>query len=67
MPPQEQLFACIYLFQMLSNYYSIILLFRYDEATQTFFILAENKRQEELQIVIFSDGEWRFIDDETRL
>jgi hypothetical protein len=65
--PQEQLFACVYICQMLSDCYAIILMFRYDEITQTFFLLAENQRKEELQAVIFSNGEWRFIDDNTRL
>lgn len=67
MPPIEQLFTCLYICQMFSNYYSSIQIFRYEERQKTIFILAENQRQEELQIVIYPNGRWRFIDDETRL
>lgn len=52
---------------MLSNLYQQIYLFRYDSNYKTIFILARNDNNEELQIVIFANGIWRFIDDETQL
>lgn len=54
---------------MLSNLYQVIYLFRYDLKHKTVFILAKNQNDndEELQIIIFANGIWRFIDDETRL
>lgn len=41
-------------------------IFRYDQTYKTVFILAKNQNNEELQIVIFPNGLWRFINDETR-
>ncbi len=52
---------------MLSNLYRTIHIFRYDQSFKTVFILTKNQSGEELQIVIFPNGLWRFIDDETRL
>jgi hypothetical protein len=42
---------------MLSNCYRNIQLFRFDEQTDIVFIFAG----EELQIIVNSDGEWRFL------
>lgn len=63
----EQAFSCVRVCQMLSNLYQAIHLFRYDSKLKTVFILAKNQNDEELPIIIFSNGIWRFIDDETRL
>ena len=63
----EQAFSCVRVCQMLSNLYQVIYLFRYDPNLKTVFILAKNQNNDELQIIIFSNGIWRFIDDETRL
>jgi hypothetical protein len=65
----EQAFSCVRVCQMLSNLYQAIYLFRYDSKLKTVFILAKNQNDidKELQIIIFANGIWRFIDDETRL
>lgn len=44
---------------MLSNTYQNIELFRFNERTGIVYILASD----ELQVVIFRDGTWEFIDD----
>lgn len=67
MPTVEQAFSCVRVCQMLSNLYRTIHIFRYDQSFKTVFILTKNQSGEELQIVIFPNGLWRFIDDETRL
>ncbi|ACB52461.1 hypothetical protein cce_3113 [Crocosphaera subtropica ATCC 51142] len=67
MPTVEQALSCVRVCQMLSNLYQQIYLFRYDSNYKTIFILARNDNNEELQIVIFANGIWRFIDDETQL
>ncbi|MDJ0580688.1 MAG: hypothetical protein QNJ66_11780 [Crocosphaera sp.] len=67
MPTIEQALSCVRVCQMLSNLYQQIYLFRYDSNFKTIFILTRNENDEELQIVIFSNGIWRFIDDETQL
>ena len=43
---------------MLSNCYRNIELFRFDDQTIIVYIFAS----EELQVVVFSDGSWRFLD-----
>jgi hypothetical protein len=63
MPTKEQAFACIRVCQMLSNGYQSIHVFRYNENTKTVFILAGVT--ESLEILVFSNGQWRFNDDET--
>ena len=67
MPTVAQAFKCVQICQMLSNFYQTIHLFRYDDSFKTVFILARNQRDEETQVIIFDNGIWRFIDDETRL
>ncbi len=67
MPTVEQALSCVKVCQMLSNLYQQIYLFRYDSNFKTIFILARNENNEELQVVIFANGIWRFIDDETQL
>ncbi|HEY9704038.1 MAG TPA: hypothetical protein V6C58_16430 [Allocoleopsis sp.] len=63
----EQAFSSVRVCQMLSNLYLAIYLFRYDPNLKTVFILAKNPNNDELQIIIFPNGIWRFIDDETKL
>jgi hypothetical protein len=63
MPTFEQALACVRVCQMLSNGYQPIHVFRYNQNTQTVFILAGIT--ENLEILVFSDGEWRFNDEET--
>ena len=67
MPTQSQMFTCFYLLQSLSNTFCTIEVFRYDRNQQIVYILAENFREEEIQIVVLKDGQWRLIDDETNL
>lgn len=47
---------------MLSNGYQPIHVFRYNQNTQTVFILAGVT--ESLEILIFADGQWSFNNDE---
>ncbi len=50
---------------MLSNGYQPIHVFQYNQNTNTVFILAGVT--EGLEILIFSDGQWGFNDDEAQL
>jgi hypothetical protein len=63
MPTIEQAFACVRVCQMISSGYQPIHIFRYNENTQTVFILAGVT--EGLEILIFPNGRWSFTDDET--
>ncbi|MEH2329272.1 DUF6888 family protein [Nostoc sp.] len=65
MPTAQQALACIRVCQMLSNGYQPIHVFRYNRNTKTVFILAGVT--ESLEILIFSDGQWGFNDDEAQL
>jgi hypothetical protein len=65
MPTAQQALACVRVCQMLSNGYQPIHVFRYNQNTKTVFILAGVT--ESLEILIFSDGQWEFSDDEARL
>ncbi|MHC5823540.1 MAG: DUF6888 family protein [Nostoc sp.] len=65
MPTAQQALACVRVCQMLSNGYQPIHVFRYNQNTKTVFILAG--MTESLEILIFSDGQWEFNDDEARL
>lgn len=62
MPTSEQALACVRVCQMLSNGYQPIYVFRYNQNTRTVFILAGVT--ESLEILVFSNGQWRFNDDE---
>jgi hypothetical protein len=62
MPTIEQGFACIRVCQMLSTGYQPVHVFRYNENTQTIFILAGVT--ESLEIVISPNGQWRFINEQ---
>lgn len=57
-PTNEQALACLRVCQMLSNSYRNIELFRFDNQTGVVFIFAG----EELQIIVFPNGLWRFLD-----
>ncbi|MEH2180745.1 DUF6888 family protein [Nostoc sp.] len=66
MPTAQQALACVRVCQMLSNgYHQPIHVFRYNQNTKTVFILAGVT--ESLEILIFSDGQWGFNDDEAQL
>jgi hypothetical protein len=62
MPTVDQAIASVRVCQMLSNGYQPIHIFRYNMNTSTIFILAGVT--ESLEVLIFSDGQWRFNDDE---
>lgn len=62
MPNLEQALTCVRVCQILSNGYQPIHVFRYNQNTKTVFILAGVT--ESLEILIFSDGQWKFNNDE---
>jgi hypothetical protein len=62
MPTTEQALACVRVCQMLSNGYQPIHVFRYSPNAKTVFILAGVT--ESLEILVFSNGQWSFNDDE---
>ena len=62
MPTAEQALACVRVCQMLSDGYQPIHVFRYNPNTRTVFILAGVT--ENLEILVFANGQWRFNDDE---
>lgn len=55
----EQMFACVRVCQTLSNFYTDICLFRYDEKREEIYILAG----ETIGITIWGNGLWEFDDD----
>ena len=57
MPTNDQAQACLRVCQMLSSYFRDIQIFRFDEQMDIVFIFAG----EELQIIVNSQGEWRFL------
>ncbi|MBN4005368.1 hypothetical protein [Nostoc sp. LPT] len=65
MPTAQQALACVRVCHMLSNGYQPIHVFQYNQNTNTVFILAGVT--EGLEILIFSDGQWGFNDDEAQL
>ena len=67
MPTQQQMYACFYLIQSLSNTLCGIEVFRYDRKREKVYILAVNARDEEIQIEVYKTGEYNFINDETKL
>ena len=67
MPTQAQMYACFRLLQSLSDKFCTVEVFRYDRKQERVYILAKNTLGEELQILVFKNGQWRFITDETRL
>ncbi|NMG20273.1 DUF6888 family protein [Brasilonema bromeliae] len=50
---------CVIICQYLSNFYREIQLFRFSDTTGNVFILAGD----ELQILVFRDGTWRFVNE----
>jgi hypothetical protein len=56
LPTGEQGKSCIRVCQYLTNFYRPIELVRFDERTGIVYIFAG----EELQVVIYRDGKWRF-------
>ncbi|MCY7283589.1 MAG: hypothetical protein LH679_09115 [Cyanobacteria bacterium CAN_BIN43] len=63
MPTIEQAFACVRVCQMLSNGFQPIHVFRYNPKTKIVFVLAGVT--ESMEILIYSDGIWRFAREET--
>lgn len=59
-PSTEQMLACVRICQTLSNFYTDIHLFRYDEKRKEIYILAG----ETIGITILINGNWEF-DNET--
>jgi hypothetical protein len=55
-PTSEQGKSCIKVCQSLTNFYRSIDLVRFDERTGNVYIFVS----EELQVVIYRDGNWRF-------
>ncbi len=61
MPTQIQMLKAVILCQYLSNGYKPIQLFRYDPGEKYIYIWAG----EAMEIQIFENGNWRFIDELT--
>ena len=58
-PTVEQMLACVRVCQTLSNFYTDIHLFRYDEKREEIYILAGDT----IGITILKNGRWEFDDD----
>ena len=58
-PTVEQMLVCVRVYQTLSNFYTDIYLFRYDEKRKEIYILAG----ETIGITIRENGRWEFDDD----
>jgi len=58
-PTTRQALMCVVICQYLSNFYQEIQLFRFSDITGNIFILASD----ELQILVFPDGTWRFVNE----
>jgi hypothetical protein len=58
-PTVEQMLACIRVCQTLSNFYTDIHLFRYDEKREEIYVLAGDT----IGITIFKTGLWELDDD----
>jgi hypothetical protein len=61
MPTNEQAQACLRVCQMLSSGFQPIHLFRYDPQEKTVYILAGIN--ESIEVFVFSNGLWRFVDE----
>lgn len=59
-PTPEQMLACIRLCQTLSNFYTDIHLFRYDQQRQEIYVIAG----ETINIIIKANGDWEFDNEE---
>ena len=62
MPTQKQKDTVIFVCQLLSNLFQPIWLFRYDSLSHNIFIIAGT--QENLEIIIFENGQLEFNQDE---
>ncbi len=63
-PTAPQAFKCVELCQMLSNSYRAIYFFRFDEVRNVVYIQAGvESRQDAIQVVVFPDSNWEFIDE----
>jgi hypothetical protein len=60
-PTAEQGISNIRVCQMLSNLLQDIHLFRFDDATGEIYILAG--KRDDLEIVIYLDGTWEFVNE----
>ncbi|HAC65514.1 MAG TPA: hypothetical protein DCF68_18780 [Cyanothece sp. UBA12306] len=58
MPTESQLFKCLVLCQIFSNFYQPIQLIRYDETRKEIFIIAGELGN--IEITIFQQGQWRY-------
>ncbi|MFB2894799.1 hypothetical protein ACE1CI_17960 [Aerosakkonemataceae cyanobacterium BLCC-F50] len=58
-PTVEQMLVSVRVCQTLSNFYTDIHLFRYDEKRQEIYILAGDT----IGIIIKGNGDWEFDDD----
>ena len=59
-PTPEQMLTCIRLCQALSNFYTDIHLFRYDQRRQEIYVIAG----ETINIIIKANGDWEFDNEE---
>ncbi|KAM3115783.1 DUF6888 family protein [Phormidesmis sp. 146-33] len=59
LPTADQGLTCIRVFQTLSNFYQSAELFRYSDRTGEIYLFVSD----EIQIVIYRDGTWRFINE----
>jgi len=59
LPTQQQLVTAVFLFQLLSNLYQPIQLFRYDQRFKTIYMQAGIN--DEIALVIDEDGSWEFV------
>jgi len=58
-PTVDQMLVCVRVCQTLSNFYTDIHLFRYDEKRKEIYILAGDT----IGITIFGNGHWELDDD----
>lgn len=61
MPTKAQSLQAVILCQLLSNGYQPINIFRYDTKVKTIYIQAG--ANDEIALVIYPNGNWRFIND----
>jgi hypothetical protein len=61
MPTNQQAQKCLQLCQILSSGFQPIHLFRYDPQNERVYILAGIN--EGIQVIVYSSGIWRFIDE----
>lgn len=65
MPTVDQAFACVRVCQMLSNGYRSINLFWYDDSRKIVYIIAG--ANDGIEIEVYTNGLWKFVNDETEL